>query len=129
MITEDDRLFLESFEQCKLGATCWNHAAHIRMGWLVLQEETSFERALERIRQGIKRFNSTNNSIGYHETITVAFARIIDARRIPGESWLIFSTRNQDLFEKSCLEKFYSSTVLGSAQARENFIAPDRQPL
>ena len=129
MITDDDRQFLQSFEQCSLGAKCWNHTAHIRMGWLVLQQESSFELALERIRQGIKKFNSTNNSIGYHETITVAFARIIDARLAAEESWQMFAERNKDLFEKSFLEKFYSAASLGAQHARENFIEPDLSQL
>ena len=33
------------------------------------------------------KFNSTQNSIGYHETITVAFARIIASRRNAGGTW------------------------------------------
>ncbi|PZM77149.1 MAG: hypothetical protein DKT66_28330 [Candidatus Melainabacteria bacterium] len=127
MITDDDKAFLNSFEQCSLGSKCWNHAAHIRMAWLVLQQESSFESALERIRQGIKRFNAVNNSIGYHETITVAFARLIDARRIPNQSWQTFFEKNSDLFEKNCLEKFYSPELLSSA--RDIFLEPDRSPL
>jgi len=129
MITEDDRQFLDSFEQCSLGAKCWTHAAHIRMGWLVLQQESSFELALERIRKGIQRFNSTTNSIGYHETITVAFARIIDARLVPGDSWQMFSERNKDLFEKGYLEKFYSTALIRSEQAKASFVEPDRDRL
>jgi len=127
MITDDDLQFLESFEQCSLASKCWNHAAHIRMAWLVLQQEGSFESALERIRQGIKRFNSANNSNGYHETITVAFARLIDARRIPNESWQMFFEKNNDLFEKNCLEKFYSPELLSSAH--DIYFEPDRSPL
>jgi hypothetical protein len=125
MITDDDDKFLQSFEQCSLGAKCWNHAAHIRMGWLVIEKSDSFDEALDRIRVGIMRFNSTNNSIGYHETITVAFARLIDARRKTGDSWNHFSERNPELFEKSCLEKFYSPALLLSAEARTKFLSPD----
>jgi len=125
-ITEDDDNFLQSFEECSLGAKCWNHTAHLRMGWLVLEKSTSFEEALERIRNGIMRFNSSKNSIGYHETITVAFARLIDSRRKVNDDWTIFADRNSDLFEKNCLEKFYSPEVLSSEKARKIFIEPDR---
>lgn len=52
MITEDDDNFLRSFEQCSLGAKCWNHAAHIRMAWLVLEKSESFQQALDRIKRG-----------------------------------------------------------------------------
>jgi len=129
VITTEDREFLTSFEQCSLGSKCWTHAAHLRMGWLVLQEEKSFDSALTRIRQGIQRFNTSNNSIGYHETITVAFARIINERRQAGESWEMFAEKNKDLFEKSFLGNYYSKDVLASEQARASFVEPDIGPL
>lgn len=125
MITDDDKAFLQSFEECALGAKCWTHAAHVRMGWLVLETSSSFDEALERIRSGIMRFNSSKNSIGYHETITIAFARLIDSRRLPGETFNAFVERNQDLFEKDCLKRFYSPAVLASEEARHRFIEPD----
>jgi hypothetical protein len=129
VITEDDLDFLNSFEQCSLGSKCWNHSAHLRMGWLVLQQESTFDSALDRIRLGIKKFNSSNNSIGYHETITVAFARALDSRRFIDETWNDFSKRNSDLFEKNFLYAFYSPELLNSERARENFIDGDRQSL
>ncbi len=129
MITDDDREFLRSFEQCSLGAKCWNHAAHIRMAWLVLESSSSFDEALSRIKTGIKRFNSTNNSIGYHETITVAFATIIDSRRRPGDCFYTFSQSNPDLFTKGCLDAFYNPESLKTNQAKIGFVAPDRNPL
>lgn len=129
MITDDDRAFLQSFEECSLGAKCWTHAAHVRMGWLVLETSSSFEEALERIRSGIMRFNSTKNSIGYHETITVAFARLIDSRRLIGETLEAFLARNPDLQDRNCLKQFYSQAILASEKARQNFIEPDITPL
>lgn len=129
MITDDDRAFLQSFEECSLGAKCWTHAAHVRMGWLVLETSSSFEEALERIRSGIMRFNSTKNSIGYHETITVAFARLIDSRRLTGETLEAFLARNPDLQDRNCLKQFYSQAILASEKARQNFIEPDITPL
>jgi len=125
VISQDDEKFLQSFDECSLGAKCWNHEAHLRMGWLVMGKSASFENALERIRTGIKKFNSTKNSIGYHETITVAFARLIFSRRTDGESWNTFAARNSDLFEKNCLGTFYSSAILSSEEARHSFLAPD----
>ncbi|PZM86275.1 MAG: hypothetical protein DKT66_02445 [Candidatus Melainabacteria bacterium] len=129
MITDDDKAFLQSFEDCSLGAKCWTHAAHIRMGWLVLETSTSFEEAINRIRNGIMRFNSSKNSIGYHETITVAFARLIDSRRLTGETLEAFVARNPDLNDKNCLRLFYSQETLASEEARQQFVEPDIAPL
>lgn len=125
MITDADKAFLQSFEECSLGAKCWSHAAHVRMGWLVLEASSSFVEALERIRSGIMRFNSTKNSIGYHETITIAFARLIDSRRRPGETLEAFLARNPDLLEKDCLKRFYTPAILASEEARHRFVEPD----
>ncbi len=125
MITDDDKAFLQSFVECSLGAKCWTHAAHVRMGWLVLETSSTFDEALERIRSGIMRFNSTKNSIGYHETITIAFARLIASRRLTGESLESFVARNPDLQEKDCLKRFYSPAILASEEARHRFIEPD----
>ena len=129
MITDDDKAFLQSFEECSLGAKCWTHAAHVRMGWLVLETSSSFDEAMNRIRNGIMRFNSSKNSIGYHETITVAFARLIDSRRLDGETLEAFVTRNPDLNEKDCLKRFYSQEILTSERARQQFVEPDLAPL
>lgn len=129
MITDDDRAFLSSFEECSLGAKCWTHAAHVRMAWLVLETSASFDEALERIRNGIRRFNATKNSIGYHETITLAFARLIDSRRLAGETSEAFVARNRDLLQKDCLKRFYSPAVLASEEARHQFVEPDRAAL
>ncbi len=125
VISVDDKTFLQSFEDCSLGATCWTHSAHVRIGWLILETSDSFESALERLRRGIMRFNSTKNTIGYHETITVAFARLIDSRRIDGEDWNAFSNRNKELFDKNYLSRFYSKEVMASESARNSFVEPD----
>lgn len=129
MLTEDDEKFLQSFEQLSLGATCWTHAAHVRVGWIVLVKSTSFESAIERLRAGIMQFNSTKNTIGYHETITVAFARLIDSRRVRAEDWNSFAQRNGDLFDKKCLEQYYSSATLFSEEAKSSFVEPDLREL
>lgn len=129
MITDDDKAFLLSFEDCSLGAKCWTHAAHVRMGWLVLETSTSFDEALERIRSGIMRFNSSKNSIGYHETITIAFARLIESKRIHEETLEAFLARNPDLLEKDCLKRFYSPEILASDEARHTFVEPNLEAL
>lgn len=129
MITEDDEKFLQSFEECSLGAKCWTHAAHIRMAWLVLEQSATLQHALDRIRSGIMRFNSSKNSIGYHETITVVFAQLIDARRQPGDNWSAFTERNPDLFDKNILDQFYSRELLFSDRARQTFVEPDLNEL
>lgn len=91
----------------------------------MLETSNSFEHALARMKAGIMRFNSAKNSIGYHETITVAFAQLINLKRQSGESWSVFAERNPELFDKNILNQFYSRELLFSEKARQTFIEPD----
>jgi len=99
------------------------------MGWLVMETSPTFEHALERIRNGIMRFNSSKSSIGYHETITIAFATLIHSKRQPDEDYASFAERNPDLFEKGCLSRFYTLKTLRSAAAKDQFVEPDLDAL
>lgn len=127
-MTPDETRFLQSFEDCTLPPDEWTHAAHIRMAWLCLQHD-EFGVALDRIRQGILRYNGKvlDKLAEYHETVTVAFARLIAARIHANESWQQFVRRNDDLFARTppILEKYYSTSRLMSTAAREEFLEPD----
>lgn len=77
----DDRSFLAEFEAAAIPSQRWSHRAHIRMAFLYLRD-WPFPDALARIRSGILSLNRANNvqdtpESGYHETVTVAWARII----------------------------------------------------
>jgi hypothetical protein len=131
---DDDENFLQMFEQCSLDGKCWTHTAHVRMAWLQMQRASSFDEALARIRTGIVSFNASVNGVGYHETITVAFARLIyDRRQSDSESktWLDFLSRHGDLVSKEnpILHAYYSPEILSSDEARAKFVEPDRKPL
>jgi len=131
LTTEDE---LQMFEQCSLSGDCWTHTAHVRMAWLQMERSSTFDEALERIRKGIKTFNASRNNIGYHETITVAFAKVIYHRRETGDkisTWQAFVIKHDDLLSKEApiLHVYYSPELLASERARETFVEPDRLPL
>lgn len=131
-MTESEAKFLQAFESCALPAEQWTHHAHVRMAWLCLGE-ADFIQALERMRAGIRRYNAEvlDKLAEYHETVTVAFAQLIAARRRSGESWQAFAERNQDLFARTppVLATYYSRERLMSDEARRRFIEPDLRPL
>lgn len=133
-ITDEERDFLKNFEDCSLSGKCWTHAAHIKMAWLRMESTDSFDEALDKIKNGIKIFNSSQNSIGYHETITVAFAHIIHDRRRADNSSLScqdFMNKHADLLSRDepILHRYYSPSILSSPDAKTNFIEPDLQKL
>jgi hypothetical protein len=127
-MTDDE--FLAAFETCVLPKAEWTHVAHVRMAWLYVAR-LSFETALDRIRSGIRRYNASVGSDGYHDTITIALTLLIRARLETGEGFATFAARNPDLFENrtGLLGRHYDPATLASAEARRRFVLPDRDPL
>lgn len=132
-LPQEDEEFLQMFEQCSLSGKCWTHVAHVRMAWLQMERSSSFEEALERIRKGIMAFNSSVQSVGYHETITVAFAQLIHYKRQtePTATWQDFIVKHSDLVSKEnpILHSFYSPEILSTPDARTKFVEPNLKPL
>ena len=128
-----DQEFLDAFERCTLPKEQWTHSAHIRMAWLYLREQP-YEIAITKIREGIQKYNaSMGNSIGYHETVTCLYARLVRdrMRTIGATSWEVFAQGCDDLFDRKSPPslKYYRKETLELPEARARFIEPDLQPL
>ncbi len=132
-LTDDE--FLVRFENASLPRQEWDHVAHLRMAYLYLCGGDSWETVLPVVRERIRRFNAAHrNYNGYHETITVAFLRLIHQRlQCPQEvvvSFDAFCRLNPDLAEGlSILFRYYDKATLISQEARADFVEPDRDPL
>jgi hypothetical protein len=129
----NDDEFLAAFEGCTLPRAEWTHAAHIRMAWFYLTR-LPFETALDHVRAGIRRYNASVGSDGYHETLTVAFTLLIRSRLAtagPRDGFLAFRAGNPDLFHgrSELLQRYYEPATLASAEARQRFVEPDREAL
>jgi hypothetical protein len=117
---------IAEFDTGQLDPDRFNHAEHIRIGWLYLVEYGATDGA-SRFRNALKRFTK---SIGaeskYHATITGFFLDEI-SKRLDGNDWQAFQSANQDLFDgQSLLGRRYSTRVLESPEARTRYVAPDR---
>ncbi len=127
-----DQELKSAFESCTLHRDLWTHRTHVRMAFLYARG-SSFSSALERMRRSIKAYNasqSTPESLesGYHETITVAFLRLIhDAllRSGPFPTADAFCDQHPELLDKAVLRKFYSRQRLITEEAKQNFVEPD----
>ena len=124
--------FLSRFEACTLPEGEWTHSAHIRVAWICLSQ-ASPEQALERIRSGILRYNTEvlKRRHKYHETVTVAFTRIVAERMRENEPWIEFEKRIDDILNPAepLLLRYYSADRLFSDEARTQFVAADLQRL
>ncbi len=128
-MTDDE--FLAAFEAAAIPRAEWTHEAHIRMAWLHLTRFPTDE-ACERIRVGIQKLNAINGVVdGYHETITIAFMRMIAARLLLPESYGSFLARNPELYGRSLVAilQYYTRERLFSSEARVQFVEPDVQML
>ncbi|MFM7200418.1 MAG: hypothetical protein ACKO6N_06485 [Myxococcota bacterium] len=124
-----DEECLAAFEACTLSWTFWTHQMHLRVSWLILQQEGP-ECGLERIRAGIQRYNLANdNTTGYHETITRAWVRVLSAAsaadREPPRSFAEFVVRHLGLIDSRYLLGFYRPETLYSDAARAGWVEPD----
>jgi hypothetical protein len=116
----------------------WNHAAHLSVGaWHV--HHFGQDEAIARLRTGIRALNDRHGTpntptSGYHETITVAYARLIEEFLASYESSAPLEYRVSHLVggplaERSFLLRFWSRALLMSEAARVSWVAPDLKPL
>lgn len=122
-----DALFLSAFLDTTLPRAEWTHAAHVRMAYLMLSQGEGFPT----IRDGIRRYNAAHRSSGYHETITVAFVRLVEVAlaQTPDLDWPAFAEAHPALFSPTVLERHYAPETLRSPEAKGGWIEPDREPL
>jgi len=149
-MTTDDK-FLASFEATTLPRHRWTHTAHVRMAWLYLTRLPEAD-AIDKIRSGIRNLNARYvedgkaqaadshcipapepqaEPAGYHETITVAFVRLIASRVKGKEKYGTFRKNNPDMFDRGmpALLQHYSKDRLHSPESRLAFAEPDLAPL
>jgi hypothetical protein len=120
---------LQNLEAGALDPAAFPHSEHLRLAYEMLGRYP-FAEAVLRFSCGLKLLAAkTGRPEVYHETITVAFLALINERRATSEqTWSQFRTRNRDLFDKRCLEKWYSREQLASALARSTFCLPRLPP-
>ncbi len=152
-MTDDE--FLTKIENRNLDRAEWTHEAHVRMAWLYVARTGTYTAARGKVRSGIKKLNQAflarqnapcgatpppepvaepaaeAKPIGFHETITTAFVRLVAARARDGEKFTAFRKRNPDLFDRklSALLTHYSRELLFSDEAKVRFAQPDLAPL
>jgi hypothetical protein len=127
-----DDEFLAALEGRRLPAAEFDHAAHLRLGYLYLRR-ASFADAAARACRTIRLYAASLGSPGrYHETLTIGFMALI-AERLrrggDGGGWAGFMACNPGLLSKNALLAYYPRAVLESAEARAAFVLPTARPL
>ena len=125
-----DEAFIAAFESGSLGADQFQHADHVRIGYLYLTR-CDFGEALHRDGLGIRRHAAAHGQPDkYHETITVAFLAVMNERlaaedaaaATTEDNWSAFAAANPDLFDKGLMLRYYTPEELASTRARQVFL-------
>jgi len=136
----DDALLRQRFADGTVPKDQWTHEAHVRMAWMLLND-LSFDEARKHMRRGVLRLNTLHGldvipDRGYHETITVAFLRLVDAamredveKNITHRHSRDFCRQHSHLLEKRVILRHYSQQRIESRAAREAYLDPDQAPL
>lgn len=132
MISDEDKAFRERVEACD-----WNdpftHEHHIRLAWIFLQEFELAE-ATARCSAALRCLAESHGDFDkYHDTLTVAFMRLVARYRSagpPDERWPQFRQRARPLFNagRQLIGRHYSDERLALPDARHGFVPPDREP-
>jgi hypothetical protein len=123
-----DEEFLDGFERRSLSS--FSHSDHIRLAFIYARRG-GVEAAVAGARR-IRGFAADAGAAGkYHETLTVAWARII-AHLVAGSPegpFPAFLGAHPELQDRKLLLKHYSQPRLWSEEARARFLEPDLLPL
>lgn len=127
---------IATFEEAVIPTAEWTHRAHLTVACLLLRAHALPE-AIERVRAGLHRCLAVHNitstpTSGYHETITVAWMRVLHAvmqAHGAGESAEAFLDEHPYLLQRTLLRLYYTRARLMSEQARRAWVEPDLAPL
>jgi hypothetical protein len=132
----DDEHFIMEFEACRWPLDQWHHRDHIKLAYLYLRMH-GLEGAAKKLPAAIRAHNAKHQipespTSGYHETMTQAWLRLVDAILCeygPAETASQFVEQHPELLEKKTLRLFYSRERFMSPQAKVEFVEPDLAPL
>jgi hypothetical protein len=123
-----DEEFLSRFERRALDS--FSHTDHLRLAFIHARRG-GVEAAVAGARR-IRGFAADAGAAGkYHETLTVAWARII-AHLVAGSPeapFAAFVSAHPELRDRGLLLRHYSEPRLSSEEARARFLEPDLLPL
>ena len=133
MTDADIEGLVRDFESGTLPGAAWDHAAHLSVALWYLRLHPRAE-AVGLIRRGILRHNERQgNRDGYHETITLAWAAVVEGFLATHDSGQSLAELAGALVEacgdRGYLSRFYSPEVLRSDGARRTWVPPDRAPI
>ena len=104
---------IRAFESGQIPPARFHHADHLRLALAYLTDSPSIDEATARMAAGLRVFaRQAGKEEKYHHTLTVVWVRLV-AR----------------LLDQQLPLAYYSPERLFSADARQRWVEPDKQPL
>jgi len=129
--TDDEiRSLVEAFETCTIHPADFRHYQHLTVAlWYVWQ--LPYAEAVAKMTTGIRRLAQAYGKMGYHETITLFWLRIVSAFAAErADSLTATANRLIEKYDnKDYILEYYSSELLGSDKAKAAWIEPDLKAL
>ena len=116
------------FENCEFAIHEFDHAAHLTVA-VVYVARYGESAAMERMRDALIRFSRHHGKMGYHETITRFWLRIIASE--PQDSGPLHARANKIVrkySDKELIFRYYTREQLMSDFARANWLEPELSP-
>jgi RimJ/RimL family protein N-acetyltransferase len=133
-LSREDLAFRRAFEACQTAPADFDHAAHVRLAYSYLCEN-SLEESVQRMKSSLMAF-LRHYGIGeskYHETLTRAWIMAVNhfmqQSSASADSAASFIASNSQLLDSKIMLTHYSAEVLFSAAARQAFVQPDIQSI
>jgi hypothetical protein len=125
--------FLTAFEDCTLPKSRWTHSAHLFTGACYVHAH-GCDLATDLMRERIRRYNvavggQNTPTSGYHETITVAWIKLLD--RLHRDSAPItradFAALAIERFssDRNPFRQYYDFDLAASTEARLSWVPPN----
>lgn len=131
--SNDDLIFLQRVEACRIAAADFDHRAHLRLAYIYLADDTA-DSAYTKMREALSRlleYLGADPSI-YHDTLTRAWllaVRHFMEKTRTCTSAEDFIAQNPQMLDASIMMTHYSPEQLHCDAARRQFLEPDLQPI
>lgn len=128
----NDAVFYDRFLAGQFAPEEWKHREHIKAAYLCLRRYPLTD-ATAQMRRGLAALNASHkapNEIdrGYHETMTVAWMRVVDVTMgvfgVESDSDT-FCDKHPHLMQKTLMRLFYSKERIMTWDAKQRFVEPD----
>ncbi len=129
--TDDEiRALVEAFEACTIHPAEFRHYQHLTVAlWYVWS--LPYEAAVAKMTTGIRRLAEAYGKMGYHETITLFWLRIVSEFAASRTGSLTATTNSliEKYDNKDYINEYYSAELLASDKAKAAWVEPDLKPL